>query len=136
MLTGWSGRLRAMKRHLMMLLIAFGWLFIQSQVAIASHDCDLDMQGETVMAQHYDHMMTDDAMQSPAHLVKAPLCDKHCVPDVAQKDTSHPTPMALPVSITLAVAKPVCVDTVSEGWSLTPPAAGPPTTIRFCRFRE
>jgi hypothetical protein len=134
--TGWVSRLRVMKRHLMMLLIAFGWLLIQSQVAIASHDCDLDVQGETVMAQHYDHMMTDNAMQPPAHLMKAPLCDKHCVPDVAQKDTGHHTPVALPVSMTVAVAKPICVDTVREGWSLTPPAAGPPATIRFCRFRE
>ena len=72
-----------------MLLIAFGWLLIQSQVAIASHDCDLDVQGETVMTQHYDHMMTDNAMQPPAHQMKAPLCDKHCVPDVAQKDSGH-----------------------------------------------
>lgn len=47
--TGWISRLRVMRRHLTMLLIAFGWLLIQSQVAIASHDCDLDVQGETVM---------------------------------------------------------------------------------------
>lgn len=134
--TGWSGCLRAMKRHLLMLLIAFGWLFIQSQVAIASHDCDVDMQGEAIAAQHYTHMMSDDAMRSPAHLVKAPLCDKHCVPDVAQKDTGHSTPVALPASMSVAVVKPVCVDTVREGWALTPPAAGPPATIRFCRFRE
>lgn len=120
----------------MILLMAFGWLLIQSQVAIASHDCDLDMQGQTVMAQHYDHMMADTALQQPAHAMKAPLCDKHCVPDVAQKDTGHQPLLALPVSITLAVAKPVCVDIAREGWALTPPAVGPPATIRFCRFRE
>ena len=134
-------RLGAIKRHLLMLLMAFGWLLIQSQVAIASHDCDLDVQGSTVMAQHYDHMMggsamTDSVMQSPAHAMKAPLCDKHCVPDVAQKETGHQPLVALPVSLTLAVAKPVCVDVAREGWALTPPAIGPPATIRFCRFRE
>jgi hypothetical protein len=139
--TGWVSRLRAMKRHLMMLLMAFGWLLIQSQVAIASHDCDLDMQGATVMTQHYDHMMTgnvvsDSAMQPPVHAMKAPLCDKHCIPDVAQKETGHQSLVALPVSITLAVVKPVCVDTAQQGWALTPPAIGPPATIRFCRFRE
>jgi len=120
----------------MMLLMAFGWLLIQSQVAIASHDCDLDMQGQTVMAQHYDHMMADTAPQLPVHAMRAPLCDKHCVPDVAQKDTGHQPLLALPVSMTLAVAKPVCVDIAREGWALTPPAVGPPATIRFCRFRE
>lgn len=44
--TGRSGCLCAMTRHLLVLLIAFGWLFTQSQVAIASHNCDVDMQGE------------------------------------------------------------------------------------------
>ncbi|WP_437888923.1 DUF2946 domain-containing protein [Phytobacter sp. V91] len=120
----------------MMLLMAFGWLLIQSQLAIASHDCDLDVQGSSVMAQHYDHMMTDTAMQLPMHAMKAPLCDKHCVPDTAQKDTGHQLPIVLPVSLSLAVVKPVCVDISREGWALTPPAVGPPATIRFCRFRE
>ncbi len=125
----------------MMLLMAFGWLLIQSQVAIASHDCDLDVQGATVMTQHYDHMMTGDvmnnsAMPQPVHAMKAPLCDKHCIPDVAQKETGHPPLVALSVNLILAVADPVCVDTAQEGWALTPPAIGPPAAIRFCRFRE
>lgn len=125
----------------MMLLMAFGWLLIQSQVAIASHDCDLDVQGAAVMAQHYDHMMAGNAMidsatQPPMHAMKAPLCDKHCVPDAVQKETGHQPLVALPVSMSIAVAKPVCVNVAREGWALTPPAIGPPATIRFCRFRE
>ncbi|WP_437430843.1 DUF2946 domain-containing protein [Yokenella regensburgei] len=120
----------------MLLLMAFGWLFIQSQVAIAAHDCDLNVQGATVMTQHYEHVMTSHAQERLQHGMKAPLCDKHCVPDVVQKETGHQPVVALPVSMTLAVAKPVSVALVGEGWALTPPAAGPPATIRFCRFRE
>lgn len=118
-----------------MLLIAFGWLLIQSQVAIASHDCELRPSGESMMVQHMDHMMMADSAPN-MNTMKTPLCEKHCVPDLVQKDVHHPSLVALPVSLTLAVADPVCPSAPHEGWSLTPPAAGPPATIRFCRFRE
>ncbi|WLI75071.1 DUF2946 domain-containing protein [Kosakonia sp. H02] len=131
----WLYRLRFIKRHLLMLLIAFGWLLFQSQVAIASHDCDLPVQGESMLVQHMNHMsMGDNAPQT--HAMKTPLCEKHCVPDLVQKDTYHPSLVALPVTLTLAVAEPVCSSVSHDGWALTPPAAGPPATIRFCRFRE
>ncbi len=117
-----------------MLLMAFGWLLFQSQVAIASHDCTLDMQGESAMLQHVGHMQTPEAPTTQA--LQAPLCDKHCVPDAMQKESGHGSLAALPVDITLAVSLPACVDTPPTEWSLTPPAAGPPATIRFCRFRE
>ncbi|WP_313124048.1 DUF2946 domain-containing protein [Pseudescherichia sp.] len=130
----WLRRLRFLKRHLLMLLMAFGWLLFQSQVAIASHDCTLDMQGESAMLQHVGHMQTPEAPTPQA--LQAPLCDKHCVPDAMQKESGHGSLTALPVDITLAVSLPACVDTPPTEWSLTPPAAGPPATIRFCRFRE
>lgn len=118
-----------------MLLVAFGWLLVQSQVAIASHNCDLQVQGERAMSQHMAHMMMPD--NAPRmDMMKTPLCEKHCVPDVAQKDGGHPPLVALPVSLALVDVPPVCSPVVHEGWSLTPPAAGPPATIRFCRFRE
>lgn len=132
---GWLYRLRFIKRHLLMLLMAFGWLLIQSQVAIASHDCDVSVQGETVMVQHMDHMMMADSAPQ-MNVMKTPLCEKHCVPDLVQKDTPHQPLVALPSTLALAVVKPVCTDVSREGWSLTPPAAGPPATIRFCRYRE
>lgn len=130
----WLRQLRFLKRHLLMLLIAFGWLLFQSQVAIASHDCTLDMQGESAMLQHVDHMQVRES--ATPHALQTPLCDKHCVPDVMQKETGHGSLAALPVEIALAVSLPACVDTPPTEWSLTPPAAGPPATIRFCRFRE
>lgn len=79
----WSHRLRFLKKHLLMLLLAFGWLLIQSQMALASHDCAIAPQGETVMMQHLDHQMTHP------QVANAPLCDKHCVPDTVQK-IDHP----------------------------------------------
>ena len=117
----WLRQLRFLKRHLLMLLIAFGWLLFQSQVAIASHDCTLDMQGRET---------------ATTHALQTPLCDKHCVPDAMQKESGHGSLVALPVETALAVSLPACVDTPPTEWSLTPPAAGPPATIRFCRFRE
>lgn len=131
----WLYRLRFIKRHLLMLLIALGWLLIQSQVAIASHGCALPVAGEAMAQQHLHHLaMNDNAPK--AHAMKAPLCEKHCVPDLVQKETHHPSLAALPATLTLAVAEPVCTFTPARNWALTPPAAGPPATIRFCRFRE
>lgn len=119
-----------------MLLLAFGWLLVQSQVAIAAHDCELPAAGESMMVQHMDHMMMADNATAQSGAMKTSLCAKHCVPDIAQKDPGHQPLTALPVSLTLAVVKPLCTLLSREGWALTPPAAGPPATIRFCRFRE
>jgi len=132
---GWLYRIRFIKRHLLMLLMAFGWLLIQSQVAIASHHCDLQVDEPRAAAQHISHMMMSDTTPR-MDMMKSPLCEKHCVPDAAQKDSGHPPLVALPVSLALADVTPVCSPVFDEGRSLTPPAAGPPVTIRFCRFRE
>lgn len=125
----WSHRLRFLKKHLLMLLLAFGWLLIQSQMALASHDCAIAPQGETVMMQHLDHQMTHP------QVANAPLCDKHCVPDTVQK-IDHPPLVALPIAVTLDVVPLPSLAAPRSEWSLTPPAVGPPATIRFCRFRE
>lgn len=133
MYASWTYRLRFLKKHLLMFLIAFGWLMINSQVAVASHDCALDLRGEIAMIQHMDMMANP-----PAHAADAPspLCEKHCVPDRLQKENAHPQLVALPAVMTLALITPECDDITPSVWSLTPPAAGPPATIRFCRFRE
>lgn len=64
------------------------------------------------------------------------LCEKHCIPDVMQKDNSHSSLAAIPASNTLVLVVPECNETASSVGLLTPPATGPPATIRFCRFRE
>lgn len=120
----------------MMLLMAFGWLFVQSQVALAAHGCHVSAQGETVMIQHADHQMMMDNSAPQMDVTDTPLCEKHCVPDQAPKENHHPSLMALPVSLTVTTPAPAYRSVSQDGWSLTPPAAGPPATIRFCRFRE
>jgi len=126
----WTYRLRFFRRHLAMLLVAFGVLVLQSQLALASHQCDLNPLGDSAMLQHVEHQsMTSVVM-------KTPLCEKHCVPDNVQKTGDHPPVIALPTTVALAVIETPCPSASRSDWTLTPPAAGPPATIRFCRFRE
>jgi hypothetical protein len=126
----WTYRLRFFRRHLAMLLVAFGVLILQSQLALASHQCDLNPLGASVMLQHIEHQ----GMSSVT--MKTPLCEKHCVPDSAQQTNDHPPAVALPTTVALAVVETPCQSVSRAGWSLKPPAVGPPATIRFCRFRE
>lgn len=86
------------------------------------------------MLQHQQHQMADS---TPAFsTMKGALCEKHCVPDSVQKDLQHMPLVALPATLTLAVVTPLCAEKIDSGWALSPPATGPPATIRFCRFRE
>ena len=129
----WTYRLRFLKKHLLMFLFAFGWLLAQSQVAVASHDCSLNLRGESATSQHMDMMAT------PQHHELSnisPLCEKHCVPDQVQKDPAQAQLIAIPATMTITLNTPSCSDVSPSAWTLTPPAAGPPATIRFCRFRE
>jgi len=131
----WNWRIRFIRKHLLMLLLAFGWLFVQSQVAIASHDCQLNPMGEMSMIQHLDHQMSPHS--SPEQMAKMSLCGQHCAPDAVQKTLDYTSLVALPVASTLAVVMPLCAEEVVDEWSQIPSAsAGPPATIRFCRFRE
>ncbi|MCS2172008.1 DUF2946 domain-containing protein [Scandinavium sp. TWS1a] len=126
----WTYRLRFFRRHLAMLLVAFGVLVLQSQLALASHQCDLNPLGDSAMLQHVEHQSMSSVM------MKTPLCEKHCVPDNVQKTGDHPPVIALPTTVALAVIETPCPSVSRSDWTLTPPAAGPPATIRFCRFRE
>ncbi|WP_435947556.1 DUF2946 domain-containing protein [Dryocola sp. BD586] len=134
--TFWStSRLRFFRKHLLMLLLAFGWLFVNAQLAVASHDCPLNISAEAAAVQHSEHMLMTGDRQTMAKN-SGPLCDKHCVPDVMQKDNGHSDVIALPVTATLALRAPDCTPALVPIAALTPPATGPPATIRFCRFRE
>ena len=129
----WTYRLRFIKKHLLMFLLAFGWLLIQSQVAVASHQCSMDLRGEVATIQHMEMM----AQPGPYYAAGAsPLCEKHCVPDQVQKDPAQPHLVALPATMTLTLTTPECSSASHSAWSVTPPAVGPPATIRYCRFRE
>lgn len=131
----WStSRLRFIRKHLLMLLVAFGWLFVNSQLAVASHDCQIDVTSEAVSVQHSQHMQMAD--HGAKLKTSGALCDKHCLPDVMQKDNGHSELVAIPVADSLALVVPECAPPLAPVATLTPPATGPPATIRFCRFRE
>lgn len=126
-------RLRFLKKHLLMLMFAFGWLLIQSQLALASHDCAINVRGETATLQHLEMMAMPQHHAAPA---PSGLCDKHCVPDQGQKESGHPQLVALPATMTVTLNAPDCAAVASSSSLLIPPIVGPPATIRFCRFRE
>jgi hypothetical protein len=134
--TLWStSRLRFFRKHLLMLLFAFGWLFVNSQVAVASHDCPIDITAQAAQVQHSNPMLmaADGAAMAK---MSGSLCEKHCIPDVMQKDNGHSDLAALPVADSLALVVPECTPAVASVSLTTPPATGPPATLRFCRFRE
>lgn len=126
----WTWRLRFLRRHLTMLLAAFCVLILQSQLAIASHHCELSPLGDSATLQHLEHQ----SMQQTE--MKSPLCEKHCVLENTPKPEEQPPVIALPNSATLALVASSCEATFASDRTLTPPAAGPPATLRFCRFRE
>lgn len=113
-----------------MLLVALAVLLLQSQLALATHQCELLIQGDSPMLQHVQHQQ-----MTPVEM-KTPLCEKHCVPDSAQKTADQPPVVALPVTLTLAAVETPAQSVTRADWTLKPPAVGPPATIRFCRFRE
>ncbi|AYH02225.1 hypothetical protein F6Q07_19695 [Pectobacterium parmentieri] len=128
-------------------LLALCWLFLNAQLAIAGHQCDMTLSQASPAIQHQAHLQQGDAQPlSPHahHATKAsyatdqqtPLCEKHCVPDSVKQDNGSLALLALPVSSELVLADhSVTLNQSCDTW-LSPPAAGPPAEIRFCRFRE
>lgn len=122
----WISRMRFIRRHLSLLLVLLCALILQGQLAIAAHHC----QQEDVQTQHSGWQHAGKGM------AKTALCDKHCAPDNGQPTVEHPPLLALPVSITMMVVDSPCQQLSTVRGHFKPPAAGPPATIRFCRFRE
>lgn len=116
-------------------LLALCWLLLNAQLAIAGHRCDLPVTAPTPAMQHQSHLM------QPAHTPQAAeqqssLCDKHCVPDSVSQDFAALAALAPPASSELSLAeRPQPLLLASAEW-FSPPVAGPPAEIRFCRFRE
>ncbi|PWC13702.1 hypothetical protein B4923_07070 [Brenneria roseae subsp. americana] len=126
-------------------LLALCWLFLNAQLAIAGHQCDLTINQTSAFMQHQTHLQQtvshgahhhDEAMSAQVVKQQTPLCEKHCVPDTIKQDYANLALLAIPVSNELALAnQPYSVNCTSDVW-FSPPAAGPPAEIRFCRFRE
>ncbi|RLM21122.1 hypothetical protein BIY29_14245 [Brenneria alni] len=124
-------------------LLALCWLFLNAQLAIAGHQCDLAVSHISPSMQHQAHLQQTtspsshhDVMPKPPADQQTPLCEKHCVPDTIKQDNASLALLAIPVSNELAlVDQPREVNCATHAW-FSPPVAGPPAEIRFCRFRE
>ncbi|WP_297203998.1 DUF2946 domain-containing protein [uncultured Pluralibacter sp.] len=129
----WLYRLRYIRRHLAMLLVMLCAILLQSQLAAAAHRCQINLLGESVGVQHAVHLNEKSA---PKGMGKTLLCEKHCLPDSGQQSSDYPPLIALPATLSVAVIEPDPRAARPADYRLPPPAAGPPATIRFCRFRE
>ncbi|MBJ7221634.1 MULTISPECIES: hypothetical protein [unclassified Brenneria] len=124
-------------------LLALCWLFLNAQLAIAGHQCDLTVSHVSPSIQHQAHLQQTtshfshhDAMAKPSADQQTPLCEKHCVPDTIKQDNASLISLALPVNNDLVLAaQPHEANGANHVW-FSPPVAGPPAEIRFCRFRE
>ncbi|MCG8706927.1 hypothetical protein JHU04_000098 [Brenneria sp. 4F2] len=124
-------------------LLALCWLFLNAQLALAGHQCDMAISHVSPSMQHQAHLQQAAAQASHPDAVSkhkaeqaSPLCEKHCVPDTIKQDSSPPLLLAIPVDHQLALAaQPQEAICASHAW-FSPPVAGPPAEIRFCRFIE
>ncbi|MEB6336984.1 hypothetical protein [Serratia rhizosphaerae] len=128
-------RLRFVSKRSGAWLLLLAWLLLNGQLALAGHGCDLQPDGSAVAAQHMSHLQqATPGMDS--HTGADALCEKHCVPDNAQQDHASLSLAALPASFGLSLAIPRTTARISLIHWQTPPIAGPPTEVVFCRFRE
>lgn len=133
-------KLRQRGHRRMMFGVVACWLLFNAQLALAAHLCDVPAVAPTSQTlSHQGGAMQHGNMMHAAHvstLAKAPLCDKHCTPDNAQKTVSplHLDAMAHDAGTLLAIADDTPMP--EENAWLTPPRTGPPAEIVFCRFRE
>ncbi|MFC3394989.1 hypothetical protein [Brenneria rubrifaciens] len=127
-------------------LLALCWLFLNAQLAIAAHSCNMTFNQTSALMRHQVHQQQtpsvshgtdhDETMSTQVAQQQTPLCEKHCVPDTIKQDNVSLALLAIPVSNELAlVNQPHSVNCTTDVW-FSPPAAGPPAEIRFCRFRE
>ncbi|MFZ1874940.1 MAG: hypothetical protein WAU54_19520 [Chania sp.] len=129
-------RLRFAKKRAGVWLLAVCWLLLNSQLAIASHSCNLQFAAEAPAAQHMMHMQASEPAMGNMQ-AEGPLCEQHCIPDPMQQDHGSLALAAiLPASSELLVAAPAQQVQFSRADWQTPPIAGPPAEIVFCRFRE
>ncbi|MEQ9861785.1 hypothetical protein OI450_12210 [Pectobacterium cacticida] len=128
-------------------LLGLCWLFLNAQLAIAGHHCEMSFSQASPAIQHQAHLQQADVQPLSSHThptakmsyaadQQTSLCEKHCVPDSVKQDSGSLALLALPVSGELVLANgPAMLNQADNVW-LSPPAVGPPAEIRFCRFRE
>ncbi|TKI03615.1 hypothetical protein [Martelella alba] len=133
--TKFMDKFRCRRRRVFALILLAFWLLLNSQLALAGHQCSMPVTALPATLEHTERMLHDDAPDQQAGQPGL-LCDKHCVPDCVHKDNQHAPFSVLPSPTELRLADwRETPQTLSADW-LTPPIAGPPAEIRFCRFRE
>ncbi len=135
-------RMRASKKRMCGLLLVACWFFLNTQLAIAGHQCDIAPAAAPVFSQHQGHLQSDSmqqmlpTMQMSHGQSQDSLCEKHCIPDSVQSDSGMLVLAALPTHTELVLADVQHAPRVHRlDWHM-PPIVGPPTEIAFCRFRE
>ncbi len=126
--------LRLPGKRVSALLFALCWLILNSQIALASHQCDMRPPvGNPAMA----HNMTMQMPDSPEHMQsQSVLCEKHCVPERTSSDGGSVPLLALPVVPTLAmITVDASIAVTTADW-VAPPVTAPPAEVQFCRYRE
>ncbi|ANI30103.1 hypothetical protein PL78_09750 [Yersinia entomophaga] len=127
-------RIRTSTQRMCGLLLVFFWLILNAQVAVAGHHCDLMLSDKPAVIQHQEH--TRQTMDMSHGQAQNALCDKHCVPDSMQPDGSVIALAALLPQTELRLAAVQTHEVIQKSDWYSPPIAGPPTEIVFCRFRE
>ncbi|WP_213993691.1 hypothetical protein [Sodalis sp. dw_96] len=133
--TKFMEKLRCRRRRMFALILLAFWLLLNAQLALAGHQCSMPVTALPAAMEHTESMLHDNDPQQHA-AEPGLLCDKHCVPDNAQKDSQHAPFAVLPSQTDLQVADWRDEPRIQDVAWLAPPIAGPPAEIRFCRFRE
>lgn len=112
------------------------WILLNMQLVTGSHHSSPPpaSEGKRHYAARMNHSLTQSCVENTSQKL---LCEKHCHPDRVQPSSTtplHPDAVALETLLLIPVRKPEQYSTLTA-WQ-TPPVTGPPTEIRFCRFRE
>ncbi|MFD3240024.1 hypothetical protein ACE2AK_12845 [Rahnella perminowiae] len=126
--------LRLPGKRVSALLFALCWLILNSQLALASHQCDMRPPVENTPMAHNMTMQTPD---SPEYMQsQSVLCEKHCVPERTSSDSGSVSLVALPVLPALAMITVDASTAVTTADWVAPPVTPPPAEVQFCRYRE
>ena len=114
------------------------WALLNAQLAIAGHQCNMNVDGPAPMIQHVTHIQGAPAVVAHHMQVSETMCEKHCSPDSMKQDHAEAqlTLHAIPVSTEIAAIDLAAVELPADVEWRQPPSIGPPAEIRFCRFRE
>lgn len=126
--------LRLPGKRVSALLFALCWLMLNSQLALASHQCDMRPPVMPTTMEHNEFMQMPG---SPEHLQsQSVLCEKHCVPEKTSSDSGAVPVLALPVIPALALITVNASEAVTTADWVAPAVTAPPAEEQFCRYRE